>query len=123
MPLPQVPLRHTCLRFDAGAAQAWTALDVLPNEARGWRAGGHDPATAAPVLAGTPPDATRIPPGDYHWSMVGGPHVTPGEPLDFNDPQVRAAMHYPAGNPRLLRRGPAAIRTPSVVRSGCGKLR
>ncbi len=80
MPLPQVPLRHTCLRFDAGAAQAWTALDVLPNEARVWRAGGHDPATAAPVLAGTPPDATRIPPGDYHWSMVGAPTSPPANP-------------------------------------------
>lgn len=87
-------------------AQGWRDLDVLPNEARVWRAAGHDPATAAPLMAEIPPGRARIPVGNYGWAMtggvyVGGPaeHRRPGEPPDFTDPQVRGALHYSVDDP------------------------
>lgn len=56
--------------FDAADARAWTDLDVLPNEARVWRAAGHSPEQAGPLLADLPDGATRIPQQELGVSLT-----------------------------------------------------
>jgi hypothetical protein len=103
---PEERRRWVEFGFDAGVARGWRDLDVLPNEARVWRAAGHDPATAASLVGDIPAGAARIPVGNYPWAMTGGiylggpaEHHRPGEPPDFTDPQVRAALHYSVDDP------------------------
>ena len=90
--------------FDAGAALGWRNLDVLPNEARVWRAAGYDPTAAAPVVAAIPSGAPRIPtsgPGTRRGVWVSGPagDRRPGDPLDLRDLSVRRSLHYSVDDP------------------------
>jgi hypothetical protein len=64
---PDDRVRWVAAGFDAGAARAWTDLDILPDEARVWRSLGRGPADARPLRAGGP-----LPPGiRLGWTATG----------------------------------------------------
>ena len=78
--------------FDAAAAVAWREVDVLPNEARLWRAAGLGPADAAGVapVGGDLGDA-RLPPGHQGgWVSWSGSEDPAGQ---------RAARQYGVQDP------------------------
>jgi hypothetical protein len=88
------PIPWVEVGFDATAARAWTDLDVLPNEARVWRAAGQAPEQAAPLLAELPPGAPRIPHREYGVSLTITGGWTGRPSTELNDPANRGLLHY-----------------------------
>ena len=104
------PIPWVEVGFDASAARAWTDLDVLPNEARVWRAAGQSPEKAAPLLAELPADEPRLPKGGQgfaltvtpsgHWRAAPSTRYALGGPaLQLNDPANRGLLHYSVDDP------------------------